>query len=263
MTSPSPAPVRLDRAVPFVAELVLDRPKAFNALNIAVTDLMTAHLAACAADDDIRVVILRAEGAHFAAGADVREMAAMSGAEARERDFAGCCTALGGFPKPVVAAVQGLALGGGCELIEMCDIVIAAEDAAFGHPEILLGTMPGAGGTQRLPRLVGMAAALDMLLTGRRIDAATALHLGLVSRVVPAAELLAEARKAAAAVAALPPRVTVLMKATARAAAEVPLSEGLALERAGFHRTLDLPERTEGMAAFLEKRPADFSRSPA
>lgn len=150
---------------------------------------MAEQLARLADDTHVRVVLLRAEGEHFAAGADLKEMLGMSAEQARSTDFAGCCAPLGSFPKPVVALVQGFALGGGCELVEMCDIVLAAENAVFGHPEVRVGTMPGAGGSQRLPRLVGMAKALDLLLTGRRMEAHEAERSGLVSRVVPTERL--------------------------------------------------------------------------
>ncbi|MCA1940084.1 MAG: enoyl-CoA hydratase/isomerase family protein [Caenispirillum bisanense] len=245
-----------------VAELVIDRPAARNALSRALTDAMAAHLARLAADGAVRVVLLRAEGEHFAAGADVKEMLALSADEARALDFAGCCAALGDFPKPVVALVQGFALGGGCELVEMCDVVLAAETAVFGHPEVRLGTMPGAGGTQRLPRLVGMAKALDLLLTGRRMDAREAERSGLVSRVVPADRLLDEGRRVAADMATLSGEVLRTIKRVARSGADLPLEEALRQERAAFHHSLARPDRHEGMRAFLEKRPPRFNAGP-
>ncbi|HBP0596743.1 TPA: enoyl-CoA hydratase/isomerase family protein [Pseudomonas aeruginosa] len=241
------------------AELVIDRPAARNALCRSLTDAMAAHLDRLAADAAVRVVLLRAEGEHFAAGADLKEMLGISAEQARATDFAGCCAPLGTFPKPVVALVQGFALGGGCELVEMCDIVLAAENAVFGHPEVRVGTMPGAGGTQRLPRLLGMAKALDLLLTGRRMDAREAERSGLVSRIVPPDHLLEEGRRLAADMASLSGEVLVLIKQAARASASLPMDEGLRRERAAFHHTLSLPDHEEGMRAFLEKRPPRFN----
>lgn len=243
------------------AELIIDRPDARNALCRSLTDAMTAHLNRLAADAAVRAVLLRAEGEHFAAGADLKEMLTISAAQARATDFAGCCASLGAFPKPVVALVQGFALGGGCELVEMCDIVLAAENAVFGHPEVRLGTMPGAGGTQRLPRLVGMAKALDLLLSGRRMSAQEAERSGLVSRVLPAECLLEEGRRLAADLASLPGEVLILIKQCARASASLPLEEGLRRERTAFHQTLALPDREERIRAFVEKRaPRDRQR---
>lgn len=243
------------------AELVLDRPAARNALCQSLTDALAVHLDALANDNAIRVVLLRAEGKHFAAGADLKEMAGITAEQARASDFAGCCVPLGVFPKPVIVLVQGFALGGGCELVEMCDVVLATEDAVFGHPEIRVGTMPGAGGTQRLPRLLGLAKALDLLLTGRHMDAREAERSGLVSRVVPVGQLLSSGRELAADMAALPGEVLALIKRTARASAVMPLDEGLRLERAAFHHSLSLPDRKEGMQAFMEKRAPRFNRS--
>ncbi|MFD2112560.1 enoyl-CoA hydratase/isomerase family protein [Thiorhodococcus fuscus] len=236
------------------AELVIDRPAARNALCRSLTDAMAAQLERLATDAAVRVVMLRAEGEHFAAGADLKEMLDMSAEQARANDFAGCCAPLGAFPKPVVALVQGFALGGGCELVEMCDIVLAAENAVFGHPEVRVGTMPGAGGTQRLPRLLGMAKALDLLLSGRRMDAREAERSGLVSRVVATERLLEEGRHLVTDMASLSGEVLVLIKQAARSSASLPMDEGLRQERAAFHHTLSLPGRQEGIRAFLEKR---------
>ncbi|MBL7249119.1 enoyl-CoA hydratase/isomerase family protein [Alloalcanivorax sp. C16-2] len=241
------------------AELIIDRPAARNALCRSLTDAMADHLERLAAAPDVRVVLLRAEGDHFAAGADIKEMLDISAEQARGTDFAGCCAPLGDFPKPVVALVQGFALGGGCELVEMCDIVLAAENAVFGHPEVRVGTLSGAGGTQRLPRLLGMAKALDLLLTGRRMDAREAERGGLVSRVVPTEHLLEEGRRLVADMASLSGEVLLLIKRTARSGASLPLQEGLRRERAAFHHSLSLADREEGMRAFLEKRAPRFN----
>ncbi|PWV59887.1 enoyl-CoA hydratase/isomerase family protein [Plasticicumulans acidivorans] len=245
------------------AELVIDRPAARNALCRALTDALAEHLARLAGEPQVRVVLLRAEGEHFAAGADIREMLGISAEAAVASDFAGCCTALGEFPKPLLALVQGFALGGGCELVEMCDVVLAADDAVFAHPEIRLGTMPGAGGTQRLPRLIGMAKALDLLLSGRRMDAREAERCGLVSRIVPRQRLLDEGRALAAELATLSGEVLMLIKRAARDGASLPLAAGLRLERQLFHHSLALADREEGMRAFLDKRPAHFNACPA
>lgn len=253
--------VRCHTAGNGVAELVLDRAAARNALCRAMTDAMAAHLARLEADAGVRVLLLRAEGDHFAAGADVKEMLGMTAAEAVETDFAGCCAPLGDFPKPVVALVQGMALGGGCELVEMCDIVLAADNAVFGHPEVRLGTMPGAGGSQRLPRLVGLAKALDLLLTGRRMDAVEAERCGLVSRIVPTADLLDVGRTLAADLAGLSAATLASIKRTAREGADLPLPDALRLERRAFHRTLDHPDSGEGMRAFVEKRTPRFGQA--
>lgn len=241
------------------AELVIDRPAARNALCRALTDAMAEQLDRLENDAAVRVVLLRSEGEHFAAGADLKEMLDIRAEQACAMDFAGCCAPLGAFPKPVVVLVQGFALGGGCELVEMCDVVLAAENAVFGHPEVRVGTMPGAGGTQRLPRLVGMAKALDLLLTGRRMGAREAESSGLVSRVVPTDHLLEEGRRVAADMASLSGEVLMLIKQQARSSASLPLEEGLRQERAAFHHTLSLPDREEGVRAFLEKRRPRFN----
>lgn len=251
--------IRCETHVAGYAELIIDRPAARNALCQSLTDAMAAQLETLAADPAVRVVLLRAEGEHFAAGADLKEMLGITAEQARATDFAGCCAALGTFSKPVIALVQGFALGGGCELVEMCDIVLAAETAVFGHPEVRVGTMPGAGGTQRLPRLLGMAKALDLLLTGRRMDVQEAERSGLVSRIVPADRLLEEGRRLAADMASLSGEVLVMIKQTARSSASLPMDEGLRQERSAFHRSLALPDREEGIQAFLDKRPPRFN----
>lgn len=241
------------------AELIIRRPEARNALSLGLTDAMALHLERLARTDSVRVVMLRAEGEHFAAGADLKEMLHMNAEQARASNFAGCCAALGVFPKPVVALVQGYALGGGCELVEMCDVVIAAENAVFGHPEVRVGLMPGAGGTQRLPRLVGMTKALDLLLTGRHMDALEAERSGLVSRIVPVASLLQEGERVVQDMASLSGDVLALIKRTARLSHEEPLRLGLTSEREAFHHALSLAAKTEGITAFIEKRPPRFN----
>ncbi|WP_096700515.1 enoyl-CoA hydratase-related protein [Magnetospirillum sp. 15-1] len=241
-----------------VTILTLDRPEARNALSLALTLALEGVLDDAEVDDATRVVLLRGAGGDFAAGADLKEMLPLTEAEVRATDFSGCCPRLGRMTKPVVVAVDGYALGGGCELVEMCDIVIAADNAWFGHPEITVGTMPGAGGSQRLPRTVGKHKAMDLLLTGRRMDAAEAERCGLVSRVVPAERLMDEALGVARRLAGLSPAILAMVKQSVLRAFEPGLKEGLAFERRQFHRTFATHDRREGMAAFVERRPARF-----
>ncbi|MGE4370415.1 MAG: enoyl-CoA hydratase/isomerase family protein [Burkholderiaceae bacterium] len=241
------------------AELIINRPAARNALSSELTDALAAHLDRLAVTNSVRVVMLRAEGEHFAAGADLKEILHMSAEQASTTDFSGCCAALGTFPKPVVALVQGYALGGGCELVEMCDVVIAAENAVFGHPEVRVGLMPGAGGTQRLPRLVGMTKALDLLLTGRYMDATEAERCGLVSRIVPNGNLVQEGLRVVQDMASLSADVLALIKRTARLSHDEPLQQGLTKEREAFHHTLTLSGKVEGICAFMQKRPPRFN----
>lgn len=241
------------------AELIIRRPEARNALSRDLTDTMALHLERLARTDSVRVVMLHAEGEHFAAGADLKEILHMSAEQARTCDFSGCCAALGSFPKPVVALVKGYTLGGGCELVEMCDVVIAAENAFFGHPEVRVGLMPGAGGTQRLPRLIGMAKALDLLLTGRHMDAMEAERSGLVSRIVPTDSLLQVGLRVVQDMASLSGDVLALIKRTARLSHDEPLRLGLTSEREAFHHALALGAKVEGINAFIEKRPPRFN----
>ncbi len=237
----------------------LNRPEALNALNGALMDELTAVLDAGEADPAVRVFVLTGSDRAFAAGADIKEMAPKSYAEVFTEDFitrnwervARC-------RKPVIAAVAGYALGGGCELAMMCDFIIAADNARFGQPEIRLGTIPGAGGTQRLPRFVGKAKAMEMVLTGRMMDAAEAERAGLVSRVVPLAELLPEAMKVAEAIAKLSRPSVFMAKEAVNRAFESTLAEGIRYERRLFHSTFALADQKEGMQAFIDKRPPNF-----
>ncbi|HEY0436637.1 MAG TPA: enoyl-CoA hydratase-related protein, partial [Phenylobacterium sp.] len=191
---------------PGVTLIRLNRPEALNALNSQLLGELGAALEAAQADDSVRCLVLTGSDRAFAAGADIKEMSDKTYAQMFAADFFGAAARrIEGFRKPIIAAVAGYALGGGCELAMLCDFIIAAETAKFGQPEINLGVMPGIGGTQRLPRAVGKAKAMDMVLTGRLIDAAEAERCGLVSRVVPAAELITEAKAAAAKIAALSP----------------------------------------------------------
>ncbi|HEY3798277.1 MAG TPA: enoyl-CoA hydratase [Caulobacteraceae bacterium] len=237
----------------------LNRPEALNALNGQLMDEMTAALDEAEADAAIRCLVITGSDRAFAAGADIKEMAPKSYAEVFAEDFiTRNWERVTRCRKPVIAAVAGYALGGGCELAMMCDFIIAADNARFGQPEINLGVMPGAGGTQRLTRFVGKSKAMEMVLTARMMDAAEAERAGLVSRVVPLAELVPTALEAAAKIASLSPLAVMMAKETVNAAYETPLSEGVKLERRLFHSLFAFEDQKEGMAAFTEKRKPDF-----
>jgi enoyl-CoA hydratase len=237
----------------------LNRPKALNALCDQLMTELSQALGAFEKDDAIGAMVLTGSERAFAAGADIKEMAGLDYMDVY----------LGGFisenwqraatcRKPVIAAVAGFALGGGCELAMMCDFILAADTAKFGQPEVTIGTIPGAGGTQRLTRFVGKSKAMEMCLTGRMIDAAEAERSGLVSRVVPAAELVDEAIKVAAKIASLSRPVVLMAKEAVNRAYETTLAEGVLFERRAFHSTFALDDRKEGMTAFAEKRPPAF-----
>jgi enoyl-CoA hydratase len=236
----------------------LDRPQALNALNRALMSELGQAIAAFDADTNIGCMVITGSDKAFAAGADIKEMADKDFAEAFFGDFCADWHQAAAARKPVVAAVAGFALGGGCELAMQCDLIIAADNAKFGQPEIKLGIIPGIGGTQRLTRAVGKAKAMDLILTGRMMDAAEAERAGLVARVVPAADLMAEAMKAAEAVAALSLPSVMVAKEAVNRAFEVSLAEGVAFERRVFHALFATEDQKEGMAAFVEKRPAKF-----
>jgi enoyl-CoA hydratase len=211
------------------------------------------------ADEDIGCVVLTGSEKAFAAGADIREMKDKSYMDVYKEDFiTSNWERLSRTRKPVVAAVAGFALGGGCEIAMMCDIIIAAETAKFGQPEITLGVMPGSGGTQRLPRLVGKSKAMDMCLTGRMMDAQEAERVGLAARVVPAERLLDEAMEVAENIASLSRPAVMMVKESINRAYETTLAEGVRFERRLFHSTFAMEDQKEGMAAFLEKRSADW-----
>ncbi len=238
-----------------VGVITLNRPKAMNALNEALVDEMAKALDDFEADDDVGCIVIAGSDKAFAAGADIKEMQAKTYMDAYLDDFitrnwerAAKCR------KPVVAAVAGYALGGGCELAMMCDFIIAADTAKFGQPEITLAALPGAGGTQRLTRLVGKSKAMEMCLTGRMMDAAEAERAGLVSRVVPAAELMAEAMKAAAKIAGMSRPAAMMIKECVGRAYETTLAEGIRFERRTFHAVFATDDQKEGMAAFADKR---------
>ena len=216
---------------------------------------MTAAIIQLEADPDVRVILLTG-GPPFCAGADIVEISDMTLTNALREDFAGCCDRLASCVKPVVAAVEGYALGGGCELIEMCDIVFAAEGSRFGHPEILLGTLSGAGGTQRLARAVGRAKAMDMILTGRLIKATEAERCGLISRVVGAGAAYAVAMEVATQLATQAPQALRFAKEAVHRAVSVGLEDGLRLERRLFHLSFATGERHEGTRTFLANKKA-------
>ena len=236
----------------------LNRPKALNALNSALIDELDAALARFEADPGIGALVLTGSDKAFAAGADIKEMQPKTYMEAYLEDFVAGWEAVSRLRKPIIAAVAGFALGGGCELAMMCDFILAADTAKFGQPEIKLGVIPGVGGTQRLTRFVGKSKAMEMCLTGRLMDAAEAERAGLVSRVVPAAQLLEEALKAAAAIAALSAPSVMTAKECVNRAYETTLAEGVRFERRAFHSLFATEDQKEGMSAFVEKRAPAF-----
>ncbi len=243
-----------------VGLITLNRPKALNALNSAMVAEINAAARAFDADAGVGAIVLTGSERAFAAGADIKEMApARFPATFRENMFAHWAE-LARITKPTIAAVNGFALGGGCELAMMCDIILAGDKAVFGQPEILLGTIPGCGGTQRLIRAVGKSKAMEMILTGDyKMGAAEAAATGLVSRVVPAGELLGEALALGARIAAHSKAATALCKEATNAAFEMTLGEGLRFERRLFHATFGTKDQKEGMAAFVEKRAAKWT----
>jgi enoyl-CoA hydratase len=242
-----------------VGVVTLNRPKALNALNDALMDELGEALAKFDADEGIGAIVLTGSDKAFAAGADIGAMKDLSYMDAYKSEFiTRNWERIKSVRKPVIAAVAGYALGGGCELAMMCDILFAAEGAKFGQPEIKLGIIPGAGGTQRLPRAVGKAKAMDLVLTGRMMDAQEAERAGLVSRVVPAEKLLEEALAAAAQIAELSLPSVMMAKEAVNRAYESPLAEGMLFERRLFHALFATEDQKEGMAAFVEKRKPKF-----
>lgn len=240
-----------------VGHLELNRADALNALDLQFCKEIDDALLALDAREDVRAILISTSLKHFCAGADIREMLDMSAEQARATEFVGCVSAPPRLRKPLIVAVRGLAAGGGCELVEMCDIVVAAASARFCHPEITLAAMPGAGGTQRLARVVGKHVAMDLLLTGRALSADEALVAGLVSRVVPDEALEAAAMSVARLVASYSSPVACRIKAAVNGA-QVGLDAGLALERELFHACFSEHDFREGLAAFTEKRKPRF-----
>lgn len=241
------------RRIGSVGIVALNRPDARNALSRALIAELSTAIDTLESDAAVKVALLTGAPV-FCAGADIAEMAQMPLAQALAEDFSGCCDRLAHCTKPLVAAVEGYAIGGGCELIEMADVVVAAEGARFGHPEITLGTLSGAGGTQRLARAVGRAKAMDLVLTGRLIDATEAERIGLISRVVPTGGAFEAALAAAQDIAARPNLALRFAKEAVHQAVSVGLAEGLRLERRLFHLSFATGELREGMAQFLAHR---------
>ena len=242
-----------------VGLLTLNRPKALNALNDQLMDELGAALLKFDADDEIGAIVITGNEKAFAAGADIGAMKDWSYMDVYRTDYiTRNWETLKRVRKPVIAAVAGYALGGGCELAMMCDIIIAADSARFGQPEIKLGVIPGAGGTQRLPRAVGKAKAMDLVLTARMMDAAEAERAGLVSRVVPAERLLDEALEAATVIASMSLPAVMMAKECVNRAYESSLAEGVLFERRVFHSLFATEDQKEGMRAFVEKRKPQF-----
>ncbi|HUC60834.1 MAG TPA: enoyl-CoA hydratase [Alphaproteobacteria bacterium] len=242
-----------------VGLVTLNRPEALNALNAALIAELAQALDGFEADDAIGAIVITGNEKAFAAGADIKEMQSKGYMDVYLADFITVgWQRVSRCRKPVIAAVAGFALGGGCELAMMCDFILAAENAKFGQPEIKIGTIPGSGGTQRLARAVGKAKAMEMVLTGRMMDAAEAERAGLVSRIVPIAELVAEAVKVASAIAALSRPAVLMAKEAVNRAYETSLAEGVLFERRLFHSTFALEDQKEGMQAFVEKRAPRF-----
>jgi enoyl-CoA hydratase len=241
-----------------VALVQLNRPKALNALNGQLMDEVTRLLAELDTDPGVGAIVLTGSERAFAAGADIKEMQSKSFAEVFTGDLFAPWESLSRLRTPLVAAVAGYALGGGCELAMLCDVLLAADTAVFGQPEVKLGVIPGIGGSQRLTRAVGKAKAMEMCLTGRTMDAVEAERAGLLSRVVPADQLLDEAWSVAETIAGMSKPVTAMVKEVVNKAFETTLTEGVAFERRVFHSAFALDDQTEGMAAFIDKRAPDF-----
>ena len=242
-----------------VGLLTLNRPQVLNALSNEVIDELSAAVRAFEADDGIGAMVLTGSQKAFAAGADISAMSDWSYMDVYKSDYlGGNWDALRRTRKPIIAAVSGYALGGGCELAMLCDFIIAADNAKFGQPEIKLGVIPGYGGTQRLPRAVGKAKAMDLVLTARMMDAEEAERAGLVSRIVPVERLLDEALEAAAVIASMPLPAVMMAKECVNRAFEASLDESLLFERRNFHALFGTEDQKEGMRAFVEKRKPDF-----
>jgi enoyl-CoA hydratase len=243
---------------PKVGLIRLNRPTALNALNKELIGELTTAIDGFEADPAIGCIVITGSEKAFAAGADIKQMQTKTYMEAFSEDFIASWDRVARARKPVIAAVAGFALGGGCELAMMCDFIIAADTAKFGQPEIKLGVMPGAGGTQRLARFVGKAKAMDMCLSGRMMDAAEAERCGLVSRVVAADQLLDEALKSAEAIAGMSLPILMMTKESVNRSFETTLGEGIRFERRVFHAMFAIEDQKEGMAAFVEKRKPAF-----
>ncbi len=242
-----------------IATITLNRPKALNALNQELLGELVDALRQLDDDPEIGCIILTGSEKAFAAGADIKEMSEKTYADVLGEDFFGAASqAMAAVRKPVIAAVNGYALGGGCEVAMLCDMIFAGDSAKFGQPEIKLGVIPGIGGTQRLTRAIGKAKAMDMVLTGRNMDAQEAERAGLVARIFPADDLLEETKKVARTIAAMSRPSVLLAKEAVGRSQEVSLAEGLLFERRVFHSLFATEDQKEGMAAFIEKRQPQF-----
>ena len=241
-----------------VGLITLNRPQALNALNSTIVAELNEVLDGYDRDPGIGCVVITGSEKAFAAGADIKEMSELSFPQTYLDDFITAWDRVGSRRKPIIAAVAGFALGGGCELAMMCDIILAADNAKFGQPEIKLGVMPGAGGTQRLTRIVGKAKAMELCLTGRLMGAEEAERSGLVARIVPADQLMAEAMNTAETIASMSLPVAMMTKESVNRSYETTLSEGIRFERRVFHSLFAVADQKEGMKAFVEKRPPNF-----
>ena len=241
-----------------VGLITLNRPQALNALNAQLVSEVNQALDALEADANIGCIVLTGSKKAFAAGADIKEMAELTYPQIYMDDLFSDSDRVANRRKPIIAAVNGFALGGGCELALMCDFILAGDNARFGQPEINLGVLPGMGGTQRLPRAVGKAKAMEMCLSGRLIDAVEAERCGIVARIVPSDELLDEALKVAAVIASKSLPIAMMVKESVNRAFEVNLTEGVRFERRVFHAAFATQDQKEGMAAFIAKREAEF-----
>ncbi|WP_323151870.1 enoyl-CoA hydratase [Pseudomonas glycinae] len=241
-----------------VGLITLNRPQALNALNAQLVSEVNRALDGFEADANIGCIVITGSTKAFAAGADIKEMADLTYPQIYMDDLFSDSDRVANRRKPIIAAVNGFALGGGCELALMCDFILAGDNAKFGQPEINLGVLPGMGGTQRLTRAVGKAKAMEMCLSGRMIDAVEAERCGIVARIVPSAELLDEALKVAAVIASKSLPIAMMVKESVNRAFEVNLTEGVRFERRVFHAAFATQDQKEGMAAFVTKRPAEF-----
>ncbi|MCY1414507.1 enoyl-CoA hydratase [Pseudomonas sp. YuFO20] len=241
-----------------VGLITLNRPQALNALNAQIVSELNQALDGFEADSNIGCIVLTGSKKAFAAGADIKEMAELTYPQIYIDDLFSDSDRVANRRKPIIAAVNGFALGGGCELALMCDFILAGDNARFGQPEINLGVLPGMGGTQRLTRAVGKAKAMEMCLSGRLIDAVEAERCGIVARIVPSDELLDEALKVAALIAKKSLPIAMMVKESVNRAFEVSLSEGVRFERRVFHAAFATQDQKEGMAAFIAKREAEF-----
>ncbi|MGN7821230.1 enoyl-CoA hydratase [Chitinophaga varians] len=246
------------QVAPYVAHIQLNRPKELNALNLQLMGELRDALKLLDADEQVRAIVLSGNEKAFAAGADIKQMAEKSAIDMFNTDQFSTWDTIKRTKKPIIAAVSGFALGGGCELMMLCDMIVASETARFGQPEIKLGVMPGAGGTQRLTRAVGKALAMEMVLTGRFITAQEAQQAGLINRVVPVELFLQEAIKLAGEVAAMAPLAVKMAKEAVLKAFDTTLDEGLHFERKNFYLLFASSDQKEGMQAFMEKRTPDF-----